>query len=175
MFARTWLPIAALILALTVPTRADEKDSPDPKGKPTTYKVGSGKYAVWYDDSGWHFRATSAKDGQRFTGTVAAVGGKFASIKLASTTTKSPPAKKKGAEPPALPGFEGKTVDVKFTLAKGSESGFDLKLDGDATGIKFELKVDDKEAPELILIGAKGAHPKEAAFELPAKPTKKKK
>ena len=69
--------------------------------------------------------------------------------------------------------MQEKNVDIKFTLAKGSESGFDLKLDGDATAIKFHLKVDDKEDADPILIGSKGAHPKEATFEFPAKPGKK--
>ena len=170
MLARAWILIPILMLAIGSTARTDEADGPDPKGKPKDYKVGSGKYAIWYDDAGWHVRATAAKVGQKFTGKVESVEGKFTSFKLVSTTAKTP-APKKGAG--GLPGFEGKELDVKFTLLKGSESGFDFKLDDATKGIKFTLMVDEKEAPELILIGSQGAHPKEATFELLPKPAKK--
>ena len=70
--------------------------------------------------------------------------------------------------------MKSKGFTIKLTLRKGSESGFDLKLDEAATAIKFELKLDDKADMDIILIGAKGAHPQAAEFALPAKPSVKK-
>ena len=170
MFARTSLLTWALLLAAGTDARADDKGDPNPRGKPT-YRVGSGKYAVWFDDAGWHFRATADKDGQVFTGKIAAVDGEFVAMKNYSTMAGA----KKGKEPPAkLEKIKSKEFSVKFTLRKGSESGFDLKLDDAATGIKFvELQIDGKDVPEAILIGSKGSHPKEVTFELPAKPGKR--
>jgi hypothetical protein len=160
--------LLAAILTVGVPVRADET-APDPKGKPT-YKAGSGKYAIWHDDAGWHFRASSAKDGQVFTGKIAAVDGEFNQMKNYSTMAGV----KSNDPPPKWMDMKSKEFSVKFTLRKGSESGFDLKLNGDATAIKFvDLQIDGKPVTEAILIGSKGVHPAEATFELPAKPGKK--
>jgi hypothetical protein len=173
MVARTCLIVAA-ILTFTLPAMADDT-GPDPKGKPTTYKTGSGKYAVWYDDAGWHIRLSAAKSLTAFQYKIEAIDGKFTSIKpYDPLLAKAPKGAKKGD--PAPPGLDlqtAKTLDMSSKLGKGLESGFDLKLDGDATAIKFSLKVDDKDDADLIMIGAKGAHPKEATFEYPAKPGKK--
>jgi hypothetical protein len=160
--------LLAAVLTLAASVRADETPS-DPKGKPP-YKVGSGKYAVWYDDAGWHFRASAAKDGQVFTGKIAAVDGEFAAMKNYTTMAGV----KANDPPPKWMDIKSKEFTVKFTLKKGSESGFDLKLKPDATGIKFvELQIDGKDATEAILIGSKSAHPAETTFEFPAKPGKK--
>ena len=61
---------------------------------------------------------------------------------------------------PFLPGAA--TVSEMLAL---EERGF--------TALKFDLMIDGKASPELIFIGAKGEHPKEAVFALPAKPAKK--
>jgi hypothetical protein len=169
MFARICLLVPSLLIASVI-ARADNKADTDPKGRPA-YQVGSGKYAVWYDDAGWHFRATAVTDGQQFTGKIAAVGGEFMAMKPYSTS----PGRRKGGEPaPKMEKINSKEFTVAFTLAKGSESGFDLKLDKKATGIKFAgLKIDGMEAPESILIGSKGAHPAGGTFELPARPGRK--
>ncbi|HEX3152502.1 MAG TPA: hypothetical protein VHR66_30795 [Gemmataceae bacterium] len=167
MFARACLFVSALLLGLGASTWAD--DAPDPKGKPT-YKPGAGKYAVWYDDAGWHFRATASKDGQVFTGKIATVDGGFSQMKTYSTMAGG-----KSNEPaPKWMDIKSKEFNVKFTLKKGSESGFDLKLNGEATGIKFlDLQIDGQAATKSILIGSKGANPAEETFEFPAKPGKK--
>jgi hypothetical protein len=169
MSARAGLLIPA-VLVVGGMVRAEDTAGPDPKGKPT-YKVGAGKYAVWYDEAGWHFRATAVTDGQQFTGKIVAVDGEFVAMKPYSTTA----GRKKSGEPaPKLEKIKSKEFTVSFTLQKGSESGFDLKLDKNATAIKFvELKTDGMEAPESILIGSKGAHPAGGTFELPARPGKK--
>lgn len=169
MFVRAGLLILAVFIAGAI-ARADDKPDPDPKGKPT-YKVGTGKYAVWSDNAGWHFRATAVTDGQQFTGKIAAVDGEFVAMKPYSTTV----GRTKSGEPaPKMEKIKSKEFTVSFTLAKGSESGFDLKLDKNASGIKFvELKIDGMEAPESILIGSKGAHPAGGTFELPARPGRK--
>lgn len=162
MFRRPALILASFVF-LSLPLAADEPEDADPAGKPKTYKAGSGKYAVWQDKDGWHLRATAKKDGQEFSGTIEAVDGKFTSAKLITSGSKAPP---------TFP-TKSKSVDVSYKMQKGSESGFDLKLDDSATAVKFTLKVDGKESPELILIGAKGANPKSAEFTLPAMPKKK--
>ena len=169
MFARTGLLVPALVIAVPA-ARADDRAEPDPRGKPA-YKVGSGKYAIWYDDTGWHVRATAVTEGQQFTGKIAAVDGEFVAMKPYSTTA----GRKKSGEPaPKVEKTKSKEFTVSFTLRQGSESGFDLKLDRNATGIKFvDLKIDGTEAPESILIGSKGAHPAGGTFELPARPGKK--
>ena len=158
------------LVVLIVSTFGNELKAQDinPKGKPSAYRVGSGKYAIWYDSQGWHFRATAAKDGQAFTGHIDAVDGQFKAMRPVSTTAKGP-----RRSPGQMLKIKSKGFQVKFTLLKGSESGFDLQLDNAATGIKFTLQVDGKDEPKLILIGAKGAHPAAAEFTLPAKPGKK--
>jgi hypothetical protein len=166
MFSRILAALALMLIATA--GFADDPDDADPKGKPTAYKVGSGKYAIWYDTDGWHFRATAAKDGQAFTGRIDAVDGGFVAMRNISTTAKGP-----NPPPGKMDKVKSTGFTIKFTLRKGSESGFDLKLDDAATAIKFTLKIDDKEDTEAILIGAKGTHPKGSEFSLPAKPGKK--
>jgi hypothetical protein len=163
------LALTILLGSLPAAVRADnpEFDPADPKGKPASYKVGSGKYAVWHDTEGWHFRATASKDGQEFTGRIDAVDGGFVSMRNVATTAKGP------KSPPAkmLP-IKSKGFAIKLTLAKGSESGFDIVLDDKATAIKFALEVDGQKDEKLILIGAKGVNPKGAEFSFPPKPGK---
>jgi hypothetical protein len=161
--------MAILVSGLLIPAAARSADDAiDPKGKPTSYKAGSGKYAIWYDTEGWHFRATAAKDGQTFTGRIDAVDGQFVGMRNIATTAKGPK-----TAPGKMLDIKSKGFDVKFTMIKGSENGFDLKLDDKVTEIKFSLKIDDKADAETILIGAKGAHPNGGEFSLPAKPAKK--
>jgi hypothetical protein len=165
MISRT---LIALTLVWTIPVVACAGD-PDPKGKPP-YRPGAGKYAIWYDDAGWHFRATASKDGQVFTGKIASVDGQITQMKNYSTMAGG----KSSEPPPKWMDMKSKEFTVKFTLRKGSESGFDLKLDGDATAIKFlDLQIDGQAVTKSILIGSKGANPEEATFEFPAKPGKK--
>lgn len=167
MMSRRALLVAAFALSvLPLSSGADEPtfEDADPVGKPKTYKAGSGKYAIWHDKDGWHFRATAKKDGQEFTGQIDAVDGKFTSVKLITSGSKAPPA------------FDtkSKSVDVSYKLLKNSESGFDLKVDDKVTAVRFKLKVDGREDPELILIGAKGTNPRGAEFLLPPAPMTKK-
>lgn len=162
MLSRPALLAALFAFAATAIGASEEPklEEIDPKGKPTAYKASSGKCAIWQDKDGWHFRVAAKKNDQTFTGQIEAVDGKFTGVKLVA----------KGA-----PGIEtkSKSIDVDFKLLKGSESGFDMKLDDSTTAIKFSLKVDGQEAPELILIGAKGKNPNNAEFLLPAVQKKK--
>lgn len=162
MYAR---PLCCLVLSLlTSPVMAD--DDIDPKGKPKDYKLGAtARFAIWMDDAGWHIRNTTAsKDQTAFTGTIETVGGKIATITLIGGPSKKPSAPLKANT-------------AKFTISdkinKGLEGGMDLKLEPGVTEIKFKLQIDGKDSPELIFIGAKGEHPKEGEFSLPAKPAKK--
>lgn len=164
MFRRPAMLLASFaFLALPLTAEDPAIDDADPIGRPKTYKAGSGKYAIWHDKDGWHFRATAKKNDQEFTGRIEAVDGKFISVKLVASGGKAPPAI----------ATKSKSVDVSFKMLKGNESGFDLKLEESATAVTFSLKVDGKDAPEAILIGAKGMNPKTAEFSLPASPKKK--
>jgi hypothetical protein len=167
MFARVLSGLAIALFAGPILADDPKVEDVDPRGKPREYKVGSGKYAIWYADDVWHFRATSNKAGQSFTGRIDAVDGEFTGMKMIATTAKGPTPKGGG-----LLTVKSKGFDVKYKLLKDSESGFDLQLDSNATAIKFTLKIDDKDATEMILIGAKSAHPGASEFLLPAKPKK---
>lgn len=162
----------ALTLAL-VPTKlsADEPelDPADPKGMPTGFKAGlSSRFAIWYDNDGWHVRVTTASALTAFTGLIEPKDGKIVNLKLVSGTTG-----KKGGDLPGL-GRDTKSIDMNNEISKGLLNGYDFKLDDKVTAIKFDLKVAGKAEPSMIFIGAKGARPKEAVFYLPANPGKKK-
>jgi len=162
------IPALGLLLAtLAAPVNADDPkfEDVDPKGKPTTYKVGaSARFAVWYDASGWHLRETTAsKEQTAFTGTIETVGGKITTMSLIGSGSKPSPALKANTE----------KFNLKDRINKGLEGGMDLKLEDSVTAIKFDLQIDGKAVPEMIFIGAKGQHPTEGTFALPAKPGKK--
>lgn len=155
------------IITATCSTNADELkfDEVDPKGMPSGYKPGlSARYVIWYDTDGWHIRVTTSAALTKFMGTVEPVDGKIISMKLVSG--------KKGADLPPLD-TKSKSISLSNELGKGLQSGYDFKLEDSATAIKFDLKINDKESPELIFIGANGVHPKGSAILLPAKPGKK--
>lgn len=156
-------------LALAIPILADEPkitlEAVDPTGKPKGYKPGlTSRYAIWHDDDGWHFRLTTATESlQTFDGTIRVIGGRMTTITPQGT------------------GGTGSKVGVpvkttapayKFTtkINRGVEGGVDFTLDDKATALKFELTVNGKIVPTQIYLGAKGEHPKESTFHLPAKP-----
>ena len=163
---------ACLILfAVLVTAPAAFADSPpeviDAKGKPKDFKPGlSPRYAIWYDDAGWHFHATTNTAGAtEFTGRIDVVGGKI-SIDLKDRKAKGP-APKKGAEP--------KGYDYSFKVDRGAENATRFRPDADVTALKFDLKINGKAAdPEAIFVGAKGEHPKAATFTLTVPPGKPK-
>jgi hypothetical protein len=155
----------AIVMATESPAFAD--DPIDATGKPKDYKAGlSTRYAIWRDDDGWHFRYTTASDSvQHFTGTIRVIGGRMTSI-----TPRGTPAKgaKTGADAePRKVTAPAYSFDMKIN--RGIEAGIDFTLDDKATALRFELKVNGKSVPALIYIGEKGAHPREATFELSAK------
>jgi hypothetical protein len=142
----------------------------DIKGKPKDIKSGDSSWClIWFDDAGWHIRAIASRDAQTFTGKIEVVDGKFTSAKLVRTIGKG--FKPETTDMSQLTGGT-KTMKLDIRLAKGYESGFDLKVDDKATALRFVLKHNDKEETEVIFVGAKGAHPKEASFYLPIKPEK---
>src|SRR5579872_1799200 len=163
------LPVIMMIFLLggIAPILADDVklEEIEIKGKPKDAKFADqSRVDIWLDGSGWHFRAIAAKDGDSFTGKIEAIDGKFNTFKLYQVNKGEKP---RITDLPAGPKNESKSFNVNFKLVKGSESGFDMKLDDDATAIKFTLKLNDKESPEIIFVGAKGEHPKGAEFSLP--------
>ena len=67
------------------------------------------------------------------------------------------------------PRFNGPATPVSRPTAC---LGATIVVKGEITSDE-DLQIDGKASPELIFIGAKSEHPKEAAFALPAKPVKK--
>jgi len=167
---RTFLVTVALLVAANTLVADETKlDEVDPKGMPSGFKAGlSTRFVVWHDNDGWHIRVTTSSASAKFTAKIEPVDGKIVSMKLVSSTASG----KKGADLPPLK-TQSKSIDMSNEIVKGSVNGYDFKLEDSATVIKFDLKVNDKEAPELIFIGAKGVHPKGSVVVLPAKPGKK--
>jgi len=142
----------------------------DPTGRPKDYKPGATtRYAIWYEDGTWHFRyTTGTEEVQTMTGTITVVDGRMSTIVRRGTPAKSV---KTGADAPV----EKTTAPAyKFNakINQGIESGIDFTLDDKATALKFELKINGKEAPGKVFVGVKGSHPKSDTFYLPAKPGK---
>jgi hypothetical protein len=161
-------------IALAIPAVAEEKhklEDVNPVGKPDGFRGGlSSRYAVWYDDEGWHVRTTSGPKGPHsFPGTVEIVGGKMVSLTPVAVEGKG--VKKKEADQGT---WNAQHTVFKFTLStgKGHTDGFDLKVTDSATAVKFTLTAGGDESPGKIFIGANGEHPKEVTFYLPARPKK---
>jgi hypothetical protein len=93
------------------------------------------------------------------------VGGRFSTI-----TPRDTPTKGVKTGPDAVP---MKSTAPKYTINskinRGIGGGIDFTLDDKATALKFDLKINGKDVPGQIYIGAKGTHPKESQFQLPAK------
>jgi hypothetical protein len=166
------LAVASLAFAWTSVAAADEPklEAIDPVGKPKDYKPGATtRYAIWYEDGTWHFRYTTGnEDAQSLTGTITVVGGRMSTIVRRGTPAKGV---KTGADAPV----EKSTAPAyKFNakINQGIEGGIDFTLDDKATALKFELKINGKEAPSKVFVGATGAHPKSDLFYLSAKPGK---
>jgi len=140
-----------------------------PVGKPEGFKKGlSSRYALWFDDDGWHVRTTSGEKGPHaFTGMIEVIGGKMTGMTIVGIEA----AKKKEADTGTW--NPQKTV-FKFALKTGAghSDGFDLKVTDKSTALKFTLTAGGDEAPAKVFIGARGAHPKAATFYLPARPEK---
>jgi len=168
MHARKRLAAIALLSAIVVTAVAVADEDINPQGRPKNYKAGqSTRYAIWHEGDTWHFRTTTGpKDGHVFSGSIQVVGGKMTSLKPISAE-KGGKSKKNldyGSWNP-----EGTLFTFSFTT-KGGQDGFDMQVNDKATSLKFVLKVDGKEVPDDIFVGAKNAHPKSAEFSLPAHP-----
>jgi hypothetical protein len=168
--AIAWTLGIALAVSSAVVAEEPKLEEIDPAEKPKDYKAGqSTRYAIWRDDNGWHFRYTTSSDSvQHFSGAIRVVGGRMTSI-----TPRGTPARgvKTGADAePKKVTAPAYNFDMKIN--RGIEAGIDFTLDDKATALTFELKVNGKSVPALIYIGAKGTHPKEGTFQLPAKPQK---
>jgi hypothetical protein len=166
------------LLATVVLTTAAAGEQPkykledmSPVGKPEGFKPGlSTRYAVWYEDGVWHVRSTSGTKGPHsFQGSLEIIGGKMTSLQPVGIEGKE--AKKKEADTGT---WNPQGTVFRFTLHTGKKhtDGFDLKVSDKATAIKFTLTAGGDEHAGKVFIGAKGEHPKEAVFYLPAHPEK---
>jgi hypothetical protein len=142
----------------------------DPVDKPRQYHVGASKrYCIWYDKDGWHMHTTTTKELHRFKGSIHVEGGNFAYFSGGSALEAKKKSKNKDY------GYFNQdrgTWTFDYTTA-GHEDVVNFKLSAGATRVRFFLKVDDQEDPELIFIGKDNKHPEKANFYLPARPDKK--
>jgi hypothetical protein len=179
MLARAWLLVPVLLFA-GLPAFADDPkiEEVDAKGKPMGFKPGlSPRYAIWYDDAGWHFHSTTnTADQTAFTGKIDVIGGKM-TIELKDLGGSGGVPKKKAPEAKKGPGqaMETKGYNFSFKVNKGAENNFVFHPQEDVTALTFDLSINGKPAPtDMIFIGAKGAHPSEPKFSLAVtKPAKK--
>jgi hypothetical protein len=165
------LSVAALAAAAAGQEPKYKLEDLSPVGKPDSFKKGlSARYAVWYDEEGWHVRSTSGDKGpHNFSGTVEIIGGRMTGLTTVGIEGKG--AKKKDAD---LGTWNPQKTLFRFTLKTGAghSDGFDLKVTDQAKALKFMLTVGGDEAPGKVFVGSAGAHPKAATFYLPARPGK---
>jgi hypothetical protein len=165
--------LSALALATAAAAEEPKYNLEDlsPVGKPEGFKKGqSSRYAIWFDEEGWHVRTTSGEKGPHaFAGMIEIIGGKMTSMTIVGIEGAG--AKKKEADTGT---WNAQKTMFKFTLKTGAghTDGFDLKVTDKSTALKFTLTAGGDEAPAKVFIGAKGAHPKAATFYLPARPEK---
>lgn len=178
MTVRACLVLSAVLVAATAAFADSPPEVTDAKGKPKDFKPGlSPRYAIWYDDAGWHFHATTNTAGAtEFTGRIDVVGGKIA-IDLKDPPKAKGPAPKKRADDKKEPELktESKGYNFSYKVNRGVENATRFHPDPDVTALKFDLKINGKAAdPEAIFVGAKGEHPKAATFTLTVPPAKPK-
>ena len=169
MTARLFACLGLLLFAASAFSADPSFEKVDPKGKPSGFRPGlSSRYVIWYDAGIWHIRVTTGSASADFQGTIKAIDGKIISMKLISSTTGG----KRGANLPPLK-TQSTSIHLSNKIVKGSQNGYDFKLDDKATAIEFDLKIDGKEAPEKIFVGAKGAHPKGSVVCFPPSPARR--
>ncbi|MSR52216.1 MAG: hypothetical protein EXS09_02875 [Gemmataceae bacterium] len=160
------------VVAITSRSVAEEPkfEEASPIGRPNGFKSGaSTRFVIWHDAGTWHVRTTTgSKDTHVFSGTIRIVGGKMTSVK--------PIAAEKGGKSKTNLDYgswnaEGTLFTFSFTTGR-DQDGFDMQLSDKATALKFDLKLDGKESPDKVHLGAKNAHPKSATFYLHAQPGK---
>ena len=173
---RVACPALLTVVVLTTAAAGQEPkyklEEVSPVGKPEGFKKGlPSRYAVWWDQDGWHVRTTAGEKGPHaFSGMVEIIGGRMTNLTAVGVEGKG--AKKKEAD---IGTWNAQKTAFRFTLrtGKGHTDGFDLTVSDKAQALKFTLTVGGDEAPAKIFIGAKGEHPKAATFYLPAHPRKK--
>jgi hypothetical protein len=151
----------------------DDFDSANPDGRPR-FGIGQLHCALWHEGNNWHLRTTSdSKSAHQFAITMSIQGGKVGTLKPVNAEKSTT---KKGV--PADAGtWNTERTKFSFTLntAKSGQDGFDFDLSDSATSITFTVKIDGRDATDLILIGSKNDHPAKSTFTLPAHPMSGKK
>ena len=176
MTARACLVLSAVLVAAPAAFADLPPEKIDANGKPKDFKPGlSPRYAIWYDDAGWHFHATTNTTGAtEFTGRIDVVGGKISIDLKAGPKAKAP---KKGADGKKEPELktESRGYDFSYKVNRGVENATRFRPDAEVTALKFDLKINGEAAdPAAIFVGARGEHPKAATFTLTVPPAKPK-
>lgn len=174
MTTPTRLAFAALLIGVLPAAGQEPKyrlEEVSPVGKPEGFKRGlSSRYAVWFDEEGWHVRTTSgARPPHAFAGSIEIIGGKMVNLQMVGIEGKAG-GKKDGDRGT----WNAQKTAFTFTLktGEGHTDGFDLKVTDGAKALKFTLTAGGDEAPAKVFIGAGAEHPKAATFYLPARPGK---
>lgn len=172
MKPRTIAAVSLALLVFQLAARADDEKM-DPRGKPKQFEAGKGPmFALWFEKGEWHLRATSLPAKQNkgqptiITGSVWVEGDKV--IGDFKTLEKNKDPRKADF---IKPHQDEKGFDFKFGMGGGVD-GIDFKGGDKATSIKFKLAVEGRYQPAFIYIGAKGEHPTNGEFTVPARPGK---
>lgn len=166
---RGWLLRSKLVvMLLAVPFLLAADKQIDPHGRPENFDQGKRRmYGVWLEEGTWHLRVTSKNLGKNtkrriFNGKVEVTGdrltGAFQGLEKAE--------KAKDADYIKVH-RDGMGFEFQFATF-GKSDGVTFKVGKKAETITFHLLSDGDDDPEIILIGAKGAHPESAKFTLPA-------
>lgn len=148
-------------------TAADgkRKGNVDPRGRPDERLMNQTKrYFIWHDAEGWHLRSAS-KLGTDFDGSIRVVGGTVVKFRPAGAEQRT--------QNPDRWALNRKRQKVTFAIhTVKSFDGIDFTVDGEATSLQFDLRIDGEELPKRIYIGRDRLNPDAAAFSLPADPDK---
>jgi len=169
MSRRGWLLRSRLwLVLLAAPFLLAADKAIDPHGRPENFDQGKRRmYGVWLDEGVWHLRMTSknVKGAKRriFNGKVEVAGdrltGEFQGLEKAE--------KAKDADYIKVD-RDGMGFEFQFATF-GKSDGVTFKVGKKAETVTFHLLSDGDDDPDIVLIGAKGAHPESAKFTLPAR------
>jgi hypothetical protein len=171
----TWVAFVVIVAmaqnAIAQKAKVAPIEAVSPVGRWAEFAAGQKRRVhVWYSDGVWHFRCTCGVNPTVFDGTVTLdkgsaqiVGGEgeFEQRGKAGKVTNP----KNADYVQAMPGGIG----FRFQCI-GKLNGLDFTVSKEAKTIRFEFAVNNESKAEYIFIGASGAQPVSAAFNLPAHP-----
>lgn len=143
---RSLLLVAALVVA-SLPLAALARKAA--QGKPSFRAGDPQAFWLWFDDAGWHLRATGGKDQHSFHGLLRATGG-FTGVK----PTRPQLFRKIDLDPEAL--------RFDFDLGKDGLEGFDWQQADPC--VIAELKLDQRPDNGRVHVGLRGEVPEAFPF-----------